>query len=125
MFYSNAPLEKKKSCYESCRPHEEKVLADKALVIKRVPSHSNLVLQTRLTEQGEGRKVSVRMERNQRKPSWILIGCLFSISPRRRGIYEFYLLVPLWTNKTGWWDVTHTESFPSFLVFTLTFCSIC
>lgn len=105
--------------------YEEKVLADKAFVIKRVPSRGNLVLQTRLTEQGEGRKVSVRTERNQRSQCWILIGCLFFISPRRHRIYEFYFSVLLWTNKTGRWNATHTELFLISLVLTVTFCSVC
>lgn len=69
---------------------KKRFLADKAFVIKSAASHSNLVLQTRLTEQGEGEKSERRSRRKQEKPSGILIGCLFFISPRRhKDIYEF------------------------------------
>lgn len=56
--------------------------------------------------------------------SWILIGCMLFISPRRDNIYEFDLSTLLQSNKTAGYNVTCNES-SSFFLQCMIFCMLC
>lgn len=56
--------------------------------------------------------------------SWILIGCMLFISPRRDNIYEFDLSTLLQSNKTVGYNVTCNES-SSFFLQCMIFCMLC
>lgn len=55
--------------------------------------------------------------------SWILIGCMLFISPRRDNIYQFDLSTLLQSNKTVGYNVTCNESSSFFLQCMIFACS--
>lgn len=89
---------------------KRKVLADnittQVLIIKyiqQIPLQPRYTIQAVPThwqmEQEEGKSGTEDRE-DPTEASWILIGCLFFISPRRDNIYEFDLSALLQSNKT-------------------------
>lgn len=60
----------------------------------------------------KGGKSESEREEEAAEASWILIGCLFFISPRRHNIYEFDLSELQPSNKTACQNVTRSESSP-------------